>query len=262
MHSKDFPMDDAPRISDLIPQSRRTYVVCARVGLALTILFGALHVASNLWLAASTTDGSVAAFDLDSEGNLATWFTASLLFLAGQMTLVVRTGMTPRRDRSPGLRTGLLLVAILWFVMSADEVGSLHEGFKEIMARLAGTRVFGDGSVYWAVPYAVAITVACGFLLIRMKGTAPRAWLCAACTLWAVAVLHQFEWFWAAPVWGVLIEETCEMLAAICLLGALCLWAKRVFQQPARDRSQRPAIDLASDRAGDAARELLVGANQ
>jgi len=193
-------MDDTPRISDLIPQSRRTYVVCAGMGIMLTVLFGPLHVASNLWLAASTTDGSVAAFDLDSEGNLATWFTASLLFLAGQMTLLVRTGMTPRRDRSPGLRTGLLLVAILWFMMSADEVGSLHEGFKELVASLAGSRVIGDGSVSWAVPYAVVISLAWAVLVVQMKEEAPRVWLYAACMLWSVAVLHQSEWFGVAPV--------------------------------------------------------------
>src|SRR5262245_55562625 len=74
-YSESARMEAQPRVTDLVPKKVGTF--------ALLLLAGALLVAGleglYAWmprLAAMTTDGRVAAFDLDSEGSLGAWLSS------------------------------------------------------------------------------------------------------------------------------------------------------------------------------------------
>ena len=97
-------------------------------------------------LAAMTHDGRIAAFDLDGEGSLAMWFSSATLALASMVSLIVYYVRRHRLDDYHGRYRIWLWASAVWFLMSIDEGGSLHEGFKEMMTAVTGRRVFGDGS--------------------------------------------------------------------------------------------------------------------
>ncbi|NLZ02950.1 MAG: hypothetical protein GXY25_20710 [Pirellulaceae bacterium] len=234
-------------LAALLPCRRRTYVVLAAVGVAAILMFDVLYVLNFTYLSQLTTNQSVEAFDLDAEGSLGTWFNTVLLFLCGQVTLLLwrslRTaGNSPTTPCQTGMppQTPLLLSAIVWFVMSADEGGSLHEGFKEMLVLVCGTRLYGDGSLYWIVPYFVVLAAAGTFLLSQMGRTAAGALLITAGILWGVAVLNQLELFLSNPRISILLEETCEMLGTLCLLGSLCLFARQTIERLGRRISVKP----------------------
>jgi hypothetical protein len=195
-------------------------------GVAMSLLFGALYAAGTR-LSTQTTDGRVAALDLDSEGSIASWFSIVLLFCCGQATLLVRR-LRVAADGSRGESRAWLAVAAVWFIMSLDEGASLHEGFKELLARVAGTRIFGDGSISWAVPYFVVLSASGCFMLAAVRRT-PAAVVClfGAGLSFAMAVVMQLEVvFPTRPALSTWIEESCEMLGDLLVLITLGLHAR------------------------------------
>ena len=113
--------------------------------------------------------------------------------------------------------------------MSLDEGASLHEGFKELMVRVTGTRLMGDGSIYWAVQYFVVLSVVGLFLLAR----AWRNWTSIAALLGgggflAVAVAGQLDFILRGrPHLETWLEESCELMGQLCVLLALGLYARK-----------------------------------
>ena len=93
-------------------------------------------------LAALTTDGRVAALDLDGEGSLAVWFSSTTLSLAALAAILVYSVRRHKKDDYHGHYRIWLWAAMCWGLMSIDETSSLHEGFKELMAHASGTRMF------------------------------------------------------------------------------------------------------------------------
>ena len=84
-------------------------------------------------VAAMTTDGRVAAFDLDGEGSLAAWYSSLLLTVASLCALLCYSLRRHRLDDYKARYRIWLAAAMCWFVMGVDEAGSLHEGFKELI---------------------------------------------------------------------------------------------------------------------------------
>ena len=236
-------MDEPLRLSNLIPRQPRTYVFLGALSVACVAGLVALHVLSRLFLASLTTDSKVAALDLDTEGNLASWFSFAVFFLAGQMALVLRhlAGTTilavPDKYYRRRVRSGLLFTAFMCFTMSLDEGASLHEGFKEMIARIIGTPLYGDGSIFWIVPYFFLLAVM-GCKLLRLMGASPAGlMLLATGGLWALAIANQLELFFSNVQLGIIMEESCEMLGQACLLGSLCLLGRQWIEAGAKHQS-------------------------
>ena len=221
-------MGRPPLLADVVPRRNGTFFIILAGGAAIILMLGVLY-AVGIRLAPLTSDGHVAAFDLDSEGSIGSWFSIVLLFVCGQATLVVRrlrvaAGCARRESRE------WFAVALVWFTMSLDEGASLHEGFKEMMARLVGSRILGDGSIYWIVPYFVALSASGLFLLVAARRTpAAVVFLLAAGASYAVAVVMQLGVvFPTRPMLATWIEESCEMLGDLLILMTLGLHARSV----------------------------------
>jgi len=223
-------MDEQPRVTDLIPIRWSFYLLLAAGGAAAISGFEVLY-AWSLRLSSLTTDGCVAAFDLDAEGSLAAWFSSTILLFAGLVAVVVYMVRRHRKDDYQGYYRVWLWTAACCVLMSVDEGSSLHEGFKELMAALTGTRLFGDGSIWWVVPYFFLLGSVGIRLLVEM-----RAWRLstaafmgtAAC--FGVAILGQLGWI--LPDEGareVMFEEGAEMAGDVLLLLAMLLHARYVI---------------------------------
>jgi len=223
-------MDQQPRLTDLVPRRLGGFILVLAAGLSVVAALECLY----FWmpqLADRTTDGRVAAFDLDGEGSLAVWFSSMTLALAGMVAVLVFAVRRHRTDDFPGRYRVWLWAATCWFLMSIDETSSLHEGFKEMMVLLTGTRVFGDGSIWWVAVYFFLLGSVGTRLLVDMR----ECWLSsgvllgtAACYL--VAVVAQLGWILPeSGARGVMLEEGAEMVGNLMLLLAMGLHARHVI---------------------------------
>lgn len=213
------------RLIDLVPRQNSALLALFLGGLAVVCGLEWLHTCQAR-LAHLTTDGHVAAFDLDGEGSLAVWFSTATLELAA-LTAVLAWAI---RRRTPGSRgqNVLLIAAACWLVMSIDECASVHEAFKELMAHSTGHRLLGDGTIWWVVGYGLVLSGVGLRLLWEFRRSWDAAgWLLATAVVYALAVVAELEWI--IPNKGqtsVMLEEGCEMVGNLCLLLSMICHAR------------------------------------
>jgi len=223
-------MDRQPRLTDLVPNSIAGlavwFVACAAMIGGLEALYYFMPQ-----MAAHTTDGRIAAFDLDGEGSLAVWFSSTTLAAAAAVALVVFTLRKHRADDYHARYRIWIAAAICWFGMSVDESASLHEGFKEMMTGLTGERGFGDGSIWWVGAYALVLgAVGIKLVLDMRECIASTALLVLAGAAYAAAVVTQLNWILPdSGARGVMLEEGLEMGGNVLLLLSMMAHARHVI---------------------------------
>jgi hypothetical protein len=268
-------MDRQPRITDLIPKRYGTFLLLMLAGLAIVAGLEALY-AYMPRLASMTHDGRVAAFDLDGEGSLAVWFSSSVLSAAGLVAILIYYIRRHRLDDYHGRYRVWLWTAACWFMMSIDEGGSLHEGFKEMMTALTGQRLLGDGSVWWVGGYLLVLGILGVRLLFEMRCCRlSTAAMGAAAAVYATAVVTQLQWIMPQSGFrGVMLEEGCEMVGDLFLLLGMGLHARYVIldaqgllaARPAKRKKpeevkparRKAAVEAAAETAGAAKRHDLA----
>ncbi|MBI3168230.1 MAG: hypothetical protein HYZ22_07125 [Chloroflexi bacterium] len=99
-------------------------------------------------------DLMMSAFYLDSEGNIPTYINALLLFLPFLLLAVIGAWKNLEKDKYRFQWNGLALV---FFLLSIDEISSLHERLIKPMRAIAGA----DGFFYftWVIPGMIAIAL-------------------------------------------------------------------------------------------------------
>ncbi len=240
-------MNEAPRVTDLVPTRWWALALWFLAFVAVVAGLEALYA----WMpqiATKTTDGRVAAFDLDGEGSLGAWYSSITLVLASAAALVVYAVRRRRVDDYHARYRIWLWTALVWLVMSIDEAASLHEGFKELLVFATGRRLLGDGSLWWAIMYALILGPLGIKLVLDMRGcTGAIAALLAAGVSYAVAVAAQLGWLLPeSGARGVMLEEGAEMLGNVLVLFSMVLYARHVIG-PRQATSKRPAKTSSSD---------------
>lgn len=222
-------MDEQCRLTDLVPMRLGSYLLILIVGAGIIAgLEGLYHIMPLL--APLTSDGRVAAFDLDGEGSLAVWFSSMTLALAALSAMLVYSVRRHRRDDYHGRYRVWVWAALAFLLMSLDETASLHEGFKEMMTWLTGNRVFGDGSIWWVAAYFFALGVIGTRLVADMRecGLSTLAMLAVA-LCYVIAVAAQLGLILPeSGARGVMLEEGAEMLGNLLLVLAMLLHARHV----------------------------------
>lgn len=224
-------MENQPRITDFIPQ--RPWVLLLLLVVNLAVIGGLIWLYSLMprW-AAHTTDGRIAAFDLDSEGSLGAWYSSTVLALAATYAMLVYHLRRHRIDDYRGRYRTWFLAALCFAMMSVDESASLHEGFKEMMTLLTGHRLYGDGSVWWIMAYGVVL----GWIGIRLLLDLRECWsslltMLAAALCYSAAIAVQLEFVLEARgAVGVMVEEGLEMLGNVLLWLGCALHARYIVR--------------------------------
>lgn len=173
--------------------------------------------------------------DLTTEGNLAVWYSSSLLLLTG-LTAVLNSRMMPAdlsRIRRWAHAGGWLLVAALLFMLSGDEVAQVHENLVTLRDQMNRVPRPSGGIGAW-IPLLAPFVAACAvgllvFMLTVFWKYRPAMLMgTAGLVLWVSAVgLESVETGliranMAADMRGFL-EESCEVVGTTLLLGAF-LW--------------------------------------
>ncbi len=223
-------MERHPRISDLVPQRFLAFALILVLGLAFIAGLEALYYYMPR-LAEGTTDGAIAAFDLDSEGSLGTWFSSVLLGSTALCGLLVFWIRRHKADDYHGRYRIWLWASMVWFVMSVDEAASLHEGFKELMARVSGTRIVGDGSMWWVLGYSLVFLAVGSRLVFQIKACRmATAFYVLAGIGYLAAVATQLELLLPQQgALGIMVEEGLEMTSGLFLLMGTALFARYVI---------------------------------
>ncbi len=223
-------MDEQLRLTDLVPRGLTKIFALFIVGIGVVVGLEMLYA----WmpnLAPMTTDGRVAAFDLDGEGSLAVWFSSTTFLLAAGAAVIVYAVRRHKTDDYHGHYRVWLWAAMCWLLLSIDETSSLHEGFKEMMTQVTGTRLLGDGSMWWVIAYFFLLGAVGTRLVVDMRPcrlSTISMVLVAVC--YSVAIVAQLEWIMpGAGARAVMVEEGAEMVGNLFLLLAMTLHARYVI---------------------------------
>jgi hypothetical protein len=131
--------------------------------------------------------------------------------------------------------------------MAADTGAGLHNAFQTIMTTWAGTRVIGDGSIWWVFPGVMLLGGVGSRLLLDMwpcRLSIVALILTAGC--YAAALAVHFDWLLpGAEGKRTLVLRGGPMLGHLCLLLAMGLHARYVLLDargllPARRRKEAP----------------------
>ncbi len=243
-------MENQARITDFIPQ--RPWVLLLLLALNVGIIGGLewLYYLTPRW-AAHTTDGHIAAFDLDSEGSLGAWYSSTILAIAAAFAFLVYSLRRHRIDDYRGRYRTWLLAGLCFAVMSIDESASLHEGFKEMMTLYTGHRLYGDGSMWWVIAYGLVL----GWVGIRLlwdlsecRSALLSMFAAAGCFAGAVIVQLEFLLPESGAV-GVMVEEGLEMLGNVLVWFGCMLYARHVVREiqglvtPRKRRKTKRVVD-------------------
>ncbi|OYV87977.1 MAG: hypothetical protein B7Z73_09375 [Planctomycetia bacterium 21-64-5] len=226
-YGDDVLTDRQPRITDLVPRRYSILFVGLFAGLTVVAGLEAAYLYLPQW-AAVTSDGQLAAVDLEAEGSLANWFSSMTLALAAVVAAIIFSLRRHRQDDYHGRYRVWLWAALLWMTMSVDESASLHEGFKELASHFSGQRGYGDGSIWWIAGYGLVFAALGTRLFLEMR----------CCRLSSTALVAGVGCYVAAVAakigvvpelhgtYAVMAEEGCEMLGNVLLLFSMATHAR------------------------------------
>ncbi len=175
---------------------------------------------------APSVRGSIRLFDLDTEGNLPTQYSALQLLGAGVLFWLIG-----RAHKFEGSADGLWTVlAVIFLFLAFDEANQVHERFIRPVRAMLDTH----GLLYWpwVIPYASAFTVlglAFSRFLARLPRHTARLFLVAAAIYVSGAIGFDMlggRWIESNETRNIVysmlytVEETLEMLGIALLIYA------------------------------------------
>ncbi|MCZ2839856.1 hypothetical protein [Modestobacter sp. VKM Ac-2985] len=188
-------------------------------------------------------------FSTDAEANLAVWFSGLLLL----MVALVSAGiwLTLRRQGASG-RWPWLLLSLLFFYVSLDEVAVLHELATPLMGQVVDAR--GALTFTWVVLAApIVVVLAVLFLpflwrlehrtglLLALSGVVFVSGALGLELLGGWVIDGNSSPFSTPYVWITTVEELLENLGTVLALYAVTRHAALTFGEDADPPSDRPA---------------------
>lgn len=154
------------RMTDLIPRRLISHTLLLMVGLAA---IGGL-IALYVWIPdlLRSPQNRPAMADLGNCGSLGNWFASLLLLTAGLLAILIYSVRRHKVDDYRGHYHVWLWAAACWFVMATDVAANLHQALQQVMISVTGTRIVGDGSIWWVVTGLLLLGSVGSRLLIDM----------------------------------------------------------------------------------------------
>jgi len=174
--------------------------------------------------------GIIPLFDLDTEANVPAWYQSMTLGVCG--ALLAYIALHASSERKPFARHWGLLSA-LFFFLSADEIGSIHERLADMLKATRGLHFTGVFYYAWVLPYAALLVgLAVAFLpFVRHlpSGTRIRfllsgsVYVAGALGMEMVGGYHVSRYGTETLTYLAMtsVEETLEMCGVACFMVAL-----------------------------------------
>jgi hypothetical protein len=178
-------------------------------------------------------DGGVllTAFDLNAKGSLGGWFAIVTLLVAAATAALVYRIRRHRVDDYQGRYRVWLWAAIGCVVMAADEAASLREAFQHLMILLTGSRLLGDGTIWWVSLYTLLFAAVGSRLVIDMRPNWPAiAALALSGVGYGLSMTMRLGWTWLEPGRSeTLVRVGAELGANLLLSTTMALHARHVL---------------------------------
>ncbi len=257
------------RLTDLIPRRLISYFLLLKVGLAAIAGLIALYIWSPDMMGDRQLRPAMA--NLGNCGSLGNWFASLLLLIASLLATIIYSVRRYKVDDYHGHYRVWLWAATCWFIAATDVAASLHEAVEQLMISLTGTRIAGDGSIWWVVPALLLVGTIGSRLLVDMWSSrlsslalllAVIAYLTALTAFFHGIVLQsevsQLLLVHGAVLGGhLLLAMSMGLHARFVILDAEGLLAKR----PRRKKAEKKKAEKKADKAatGDLTAELAAG---
>jgi hypothetical protein len=229
-HYGDAPfLQEQRTLLDLIPRRKIVLASWAAAGMVVMVGLGFAHT----WMLGRVADGvaNVAALDLGVKGSLGCWFSSVLLLAASLGAFLVYLIRRHRIDDYQGRYRIWCWASACWLLIATDQSASLREAFRDLMVNVTGTRLVGDGSLWWVVAYAMILGAVGSRLLIDMRSS----WF-SLTVLVVAAMAHilaaAFRLDWLVVLSGnqqTLLFAECQMAGNLLVLLAMMLFARHVL---------------------------------
>ena len=148
-------LDREPSLLDLVPRRPLAFVFLVLTGAGLIAAVECLYAWMPDLAAALGRPGRIAAFELGEPGSLGSWISSLEALAAAGIALLVYRVRRHRSDDYHGRYRVWLWAAMCWFLLAADLSTGLRDGFRDAMILSTGARIAGDGSIWWAIAYAL-----------------------------------------------------------------------------------------------------------
>jgi hypothetical protein len=224
--------------ADFLGQQLRLFDLIPRhvLGVALLLVVaGAIGIgleAAYAWMLERTAHGAarVAALDLAAKGSLGCWFSSLMLVAAAVAALLVYSIRRHRIDDYQGRYRIWLSAAAVCFLLATDQAASLREAFRDAMIALTGTPLAGDGSLWWAVFYALLVGAVGSRLLMDMRPSlSSMGLLLMAVIVHTLAVVGQLGGWLPKDGHRVMYLTGAAMLGNLLLLATMTTHARHVI---------------------------------
>jgi hypothetical protein len=221
-------LDEPLRLFDLIPRSRWRFLLLFCLG----VLMLAGVEAAYYWLPGNLENNGPAlpCFDLNSKQSLANWFATLTLFAATATAGILYSIRRYRTDDYQGRYRVWLWAAATWFLMATDQATTLRESFRTLMIHVTGSRLLGDGSIWWISLYVLVFGAIGSRLVMDMRPN----WFAVTSLLlsgvaWGLATSMQLGWTWfALNKYQLMTRYGIETAGHLFLLTAMGLHARYV----------------------------------
>lgn len=161
-------LEDLPRLFELIPLRLYPFLAVLFAGVAAIAGLVTLH-ACLPQMEAAAPSGRLAVFDLTQAGSLGAWFSTIALALSAMLAWIVYSVRRWRIDDYRGHYRIWLWAALCWLVMSIEQTAAVRGALADLMIAVSGTRLLGDGSIWWVIVYGFLIGGVAARLLIDMR---------------------------------------------------------------------------------------------
>lgn len=184
-------------------------------------------------------------FDLDGEGNVPAWFSASLLLACSALLAAIAAGRKAEGDR---LASRWWLLSLVFVALSLDEVASFHEWVGLALERWVPEL---------AAPYRAWAGAGAAFVLVVAASVAPllrtlptpirRRFVVAGCVYVGGALGMEMLSGWYDHLYGIrprmsrilaMGEEVLEMTGLVLFFSSLLAHLERLGYQAAAGRPQ------------------------
>jgi len=195
------------------------------------------------------------AFMFGSAGSMSAWLSSVLLLCAAAMAVAIHGVRRHRIDDYDGHYRIWLWAAMGWGLLSADAIVRLHDAFQQVMIRLTGATLLGDGWIWSWFPGLLLLGVVGSRLAIDMwECRLSTAALCLSAVCYGLAAATGAGWLiiedLAQPA---LVAPAAKLLGDTLLLLAMALHGRFVLLDAEglltrrESKTAKEAPDAASD---------------